>query len=446
MGVLRAESLRGACAESWHDVRRASWRDLVQGPLRLVPGTLLVTFLLATGRWGSYVGLPSHSVYVTDVALAVTVAWVLLRSPGLAPGVLPRLVPVLCLSALALVRFAVGSDHSLVALRDLVPYAYALVCLAAAVRTGAEARRRSTKVLLAGLVVHGAWVMASTVVPDLSDRLPAVYGEVRLLLVRPDFDGAVMAVCTGLLTTAAVRSRGGRRAAASVLALTSVALVLQMANRAAMLAVAVAMLVTVLAGPGFLRALVRPRAVGVAAVLLLGAAVLVPQTNLYERLTGSPAYEGNDASATRDAREGAWEDVLDYVDDDRRRVLVGTGFGPDYVWISGAALRLQGQQGATVRSPHDYPLNTYARMGLTGLAALAWVVLAGASAVRTVLRWCTVPVDRLLPVLVCTTLFVVSLLGVILESPFGAVPFFWCLGLVLADPGIRMRAHQPAPV
>jgi hypothetical protein len=38
-----------------------------------------------------------------------------------------------------------------------------------------------------------------------------------------------------------------------------------------------------------------------------------------------------------------------------------------------------------------------------------------------------------------TSLLVPATFGVILESPFGAVPFFWCVGLLLAWP------REPTP-
>lgn len=400
----------------------------------LVPGTVLVAFLLATGRWGSYVGLPAHRIYVTDVLVLVTVAWVALRR---FPLVLDRrtslrgLASVLALLAIAVGRFAVGDDHTLTATRDFAPYGYAVVCLAALFASPA-ARRRSAVVIGFALVVHAAWVTLSVVVGGLVARMPVLGGAVNVFAVRRDFDGAVLALLAALglhqVLTSRVRSW---RLVAALFVVWPAAVVLQLANRAALLALVVALALTVCVDLQGLRRLTGPRALAGAALLLAIGAILLPHTAAYERLSGDPKYAANAAASTQHARAAAWQDVLDYVDDSPRRVLVGTGFGPDFVWISGAALRLQGPENVGVRAPHDYVINTYARLGVVGLAGLAWVLVAGFVAGGRLVFGRRPSLAELTCLAICATLLTASLVGVILESPFGAVPFFWSLGLVL---------------
>ncbi|NHC16567.1 O-antigen ligase family protein, partial [Motilibacter deserti] len=167
-----------------------------------------------------------------------------------------------------------------------------------------------------------------------------------------------------------------------------------------------------------------------AVVVVAALAVVVPRTDLYARLTGDPAFDGNAASGTVDARRQAWDAVLDWTDEKPGRVVTGAGFGPDFLARSGAAAQLEGTTYDDVRAPHDYPINTYARMGLVGLAALAWVLAAAAWRGGRSLRRHP-GIEALLPALVATVLFVPALVGVILESPFGAVPFFWAVGALL---------------
>jgi O-antigen ligase len=428
-------------------VREAASRTTAALP-RLVPGTVVVALLVAFGRWGSYLGLPSRQLFVTDVLLFGSLVWTLVRyrtairehlAGALRPHLL-ALLPVVALGAWALVRGLPGLTGAN-GLRDLAPYAYVTVlALMALLPRERGAARRTLHVLVGALVVHAVWVTVSRLWPwpEQLTTLPLLGGMVRVMELRVDYDGAMLAVLAGLALYGVSRVRGTAQVAGllAVCAWCSV-MVLTLASRAALIALVVAYAVGALSSWSLAERLWSShRRLVIAAIVLLVAAlvVLVPQTPTYKRLTGDPAYVS--AGGTMKARELAWTAVIDYTGQAPARMVTGVGMGPDFLKESGGAVHYQYVGGPLVRQPHNFPLNTYARLGLVGVALLLALYVALARAVvrtlvRSVRRSDSESMLDLTCVLVCGVLLVTSMLGVIIESPFGAIPFGWAAGLLL---------------
>jgi O-antigen ligase len=82
-----------------------------------------------------------------------------------------------------------------------------------------------------------------------------------------------------------------------------------------------------------------------------------------------------------------------------------------------------------VRSPHNYLLNTWARLGLVGVGLVLGLMIAALRVARLVARHAPrVRDDDVLAMLLVASIPVVAFVGVVLESPFGALPYFWALG------------------
>ncbi|MDP3713062.1 MAG: O-antigen ligase family protein [Mycobacteriales bacterium] len=417
--------------------------------LRLVPGTVVVAFLLTCGRWGSYFGLPSRAVYITDVLLVGTVVWLLsqhrawlrARWAVLRSGWRP-LLPLGALLAWCLLRLAAGGLPDRSGLRDVAPYLYACVALFPFLAGREVDWGRTSQVLRAALLAHLGWVTVSKYVGALTASMPLLGGKVRIFEIRADFDGAVLAITAGVfLARALVAFRSWQGALAAACGVWSSLLVLQVANRAAVLALIVVLGILFADRRRSLLRLPRTVVLPSAAVLLVLALVLVPRTAIYGRLSGDAEFSGNAASGTTDARVEAWTDVLRYMQSSPSRVVAGVGFGTDFLGASGGDERFEGTTFKDVRAPHNYVLNTYARLGLVGVGLLAWTLAALAAAARQLLRRGRRVRDvDLLLVFTVGSLLVASLVGVILESPFGAVPFFWAVGALLVQ-----RAGPEAP-
>lgn len=112
------------------------------------------------------------------------------------------------------------------------------------------------------------------------------------------------------------------------------------------------------------------------------------------------------------------------------RDVVGVGFGPNFLVDSKADVTLFGGGIDVVRSPHNYLVGTWARLGLIGLAiALALTLIGWRLAYRVVSRGQARLSDAdVLAILLVVTVPLVAFVGVVLESPFGAIPYFWALG------------------
>ena len=117
---------------------------------------------------------------------------------------------------------------------------------------------------------------------------------------------------------------------------------------------------------------------------------------------------------------------------DRRERWFGAGMGIDFLAASGTLQYLEGTDYIGVRSPHDYFVGSFARLGLIGLGLLLAVVL---SLIRRAYSFRKrIADDELLTFAALTVFAILSVasFGVVLEAPFGAVPFWWAAGLLLA--------------
>ena len=402
----------------------------------LLPLTLLVAFLLATGRWGSYLGIPSQHLFVTEFGLVASAAWVCLRHRRL--FVSARLRPLLPLAALAtwaVVRFVTGGHFDATAVRDLAPYVYLVAALAAgfAVRS----YQRTLVVIEAALVAHLLWLWVALLASGWAAGLPLLGGRVRVFEMRHDFDGAMVAVlvCLAALRAGQRGVNGAVRVVSAIVAMVASYTILQLGTRAGLLALAAAAIVVLLPRLHMLRRVGRARLLASAGLVLVGVALVLPQTYLFQRMTGDPR-NSDSGSGTATARQEAWALVLEDATADPTRLIVGSGLGPDFLDRSGAAVWFEGTVDKGVRAPHNYVLNTLGRLGLVGVALLGWVATTVARAAFRRRSHPDVEPDRRrfdeMLVLLVSTLTVASLVGVILESPFGAVPFWWAAGLLIA--------------
>lgn len=430
-------------------------------PILTVPsvaGVGVVAYLLTTGRWGAYVGVPP--LFLTDLLLGLAVGRQLVIRVGLGPRPAPLpegrgLGLALLLVTWTGFRLVAGFPRlDFVALRDAAPYLYvACVFLSAyGIRYAShDARSRAAAVLQGALLLHAAWVALAVAVPGLTSALPSIGGgAVRLLQVRSDFDGLVLGVTAA---TAFVRwATKGRRRDLVVL-VGSLGLVMMLTSRAALIGTACCLALAIVAVKQSAR---RLDALWRLSLVPLGVLILVaflPNTTAGARLletfgasAGPAGVVHASAAGTTAARQAAWAQVVDYVDDENDRLLVGVGFGPDFMAESGADVQLLGTQVAAegeVRSPHNYLVGTYARLGLVGLML---VLLLTGRTLRAIWDGRTRLADDgllLVASLGVVGFLPVAALGVVLESPFGAVPYYWLVGIVLMQARSTV-ATQPA--
>ncbi|WP_405877446.1 O-antigen ligase family protein [Streptomyces sp. NBC_00005] len=412
----------------------------------MIAGVATVAVLLTGGRWVSHMHV--GPLYIGDLLLCAAFLHAILsrllsgKRPGriYGPGVLVGLLLVVAGFRLLDVQGDVRT-----AARDAAPFAYAAIAYLSAgayQRVSDRGRERTVRMIHGGLLLHLGWMVVATLAPEFVATLPQV-GNTRVFEIRTDFDVAVLGVLTGL---SILRIRRGRVWLHASVAIAALLTGLAQVNRAGLLSCAACVLVAVVFRAGR-NGRLTPRAVFLGATAVLGVAVVLPLSPAGQRLlalnarpTSSSEIVENAQGTTR-ARLIAWDRVVTYTLDDPARSAIGVGFGPDFLQLSNGDLVIG--RGIGVRSPHNYLVTCFARLGFVGLTVVV-ALLAGLLAIvfRTVRRG---PPDELtsLCVLLVLSLLIAAMLGVILESPFGAAPFFWAAGILLAgDRSQRARLRQ----
>ena len=413
---------------------------------------LIALFLLTTSRWGSYITVPGLVFYVGDIALGLALVQSLLILAGRNRAKLRAIVdgPLVILLSIALVAFALarlfaGGDVSLVALRDAAPYAYALLAITSFVLPAGQ-HRSWRPVIYGALVFHLLWSVALPRIPGFPWFMPVLGADAQVFALRPDFDATVLGLGAAFaLQDLLVRARGTSRRevlALAAFATASVAGMASISTRAGLLAGFCALATVALTARHRRKRRLssgrRLAAAGVLLALLVGAIAFTPAG---QRV--SEGFGGGSAAGTVNARQQVWTRIGDYVLRSPERTAVGVGFGRDFIVESGSAAALEGEY-QNVRSPHNYVVGTLARLGVGGAMAVCLIIFLGWWLAWTALRQRPAPMT-LLAALVALSMPVVGLLGVVLESPFGALPYFWALGQLAAQMSGRVSETAKTP-
>lgn len=415
-----------------------------------VAATAVTCLLLFGTKWASYLGSPP--LFLTDLLLGTAVAHQLASRALLRGGRSQALTyqhpgagVVTTLLIVGLLRAAFADGDLLIVLRDFVPYAYAVIALVAYTscrRAATKGLERTASLVRASLVGHLLWVALVQVAPNLTNGAPLVAQGVRLFSIRTDVDGALLAATTALFLWRWLVSGGPRN---WFVAAAAGALTVSLESRTALLALVACVTLALLRGLSSPRAEEhRSRSVRRVLVLALLPLLIVPilyalpTTSAGGRLlstfrqgpaVGEMAVQGS-AAGTTGARVEAWRAVVEYTTDDPGRLILGVGFGPDFMADSGARVLLLGRGDVrAVRSPHNFLLNTFARLGLLGLSLVLLTFVIALRLAVVASRGNTELAQQ--SSLIVIALAVAAMTGVVLEAPFGAIPFFWAFGLLM---------------
>lgn len=423
-------------------------------------GTLAVVLLVAATRWGSYVGYAP--LFLTDVLIAAAFAGRatgnLLHGSrplsGFTQSSRPGIVMQLFLGYVVL-RFATSmqSIGTFNWIRDAAPFLYGILAFASAAavaRSTSAERARTLRLLWCALIFHLGWTSAVILTGLDTSGLPHFpHAAVAVFTVRPDIDGAILGLTAGLLFRNVVL---GRRTFQSVFGLAiSVVTLLSMGTRAGLLSMLLSLSIAFMltfAAVGRRRARQAGMLMMIPAILI-GVVAIVPTTTVGQRLIATVDSSQTtlvtqyNARGTANARREVWLRVVDWTNESPARAAFGGGFGTDFLTDSDSIALLEGTVYTGVRSPHNWLVTSYARLGVVGavLAVTLLVVLVG----TVIRRRRQIADDDLLTMasLIVVAIIPVALVGVVLESPFGAIPFYWASGVVLALRGEERRYQIP---
>lgn len=410
-------------------------------------GFLVFGYVLGNRGFAQIIPIRGLPLFFSELGLALTLALVLLR------GALRRVLPVRrdWLNGLLLLWLALGAGrivwdmrtYGMLALRDFAMVYYLFYFFVVQILAEHDPSRAVLRgALLASFAVLPVTAILSFAFPDyfmsnlLVDGVPLVFYKFDLLATFL-FTGFIV-----LLPAGPFRVPDWWRWLA---ALTSLVFGLTLLSRSSMLGLAVAIGWLAWAGrwrPA--RILVTVCATGLFAVLIYS----LLQKKDFNQTKAYAIYEAvisiGDFSGTRDYQNDMSSDKGD---NNRFRLVwwrnvaeetlttnpaLGLGFGADLAHGFLAEYYPTGDADMTARSPHNIFMTTLGRMGLAGVAVLAAIYIMQARMALRVARaarnhpaW-----DEAMTLQAAVWVVMISAcLGVVLEGPMGAIPFWIMLGL-----------------
>ncbi|WP_166671308.1 O-antigen ligase family protein [Cryobacterium psychrophilum] len=433
----------------------------------VIVGTSAVALILAASRWGTNIG--ASPIYITDILIGLGIAgWFIatrMQGKRALDGWVTRNRP----SALFALFFVYVSARFLLSLgggpmldwvRDGVPFLYGVLAFVSAsslARSTHEARARTMRIFWAALIFHTLW--ACVIIFGGIQETPSVpFSTAPLFQLRPDIDAALLGVTAGMCLLRILR--GHKKFWPFIGMVASAAAVLTLETRAGLIALALSVALAIL-----LQYAATPRQnvrrtvmVMVIPALALIALMILPTTPPGERLVATfKSSQGSTSAAesaqgTQRARELVWSGVIDWTNEETSRTIFGGGFGNNFLDESGTLAYLEGSTYSGVRSPHNWFVGNYARLGVIGFALSIAVCL---QLLGTIVRYRRrIGEDPLLSLsaLLIVAILPVASFGVVLEAPHGAVPFWWAAGIIFAlresktkAAGLSQVDSSPAP-
>jgi O-antigen ligase len=408
----------------------------------LIPGALAFFLVFAGSRWVTYVGYSPF--FATDLLLFIPFLFQLarpsLRTKSLEPASLLHGV-VIAFSAYAFLRGLLSLRENgldLYLIRDISPFFYIVAYYLARgsiLDVPENKKDRLFLILKSAMKIHLIWVSFSVLTGNIFGFLQGSFLiNAGLFSVRPDFDSAMIAVYCAILL---IELFAKFKISNLFFLLVGVFAVTSLQTRAGLLALFSCFTLAILY-------LVRTGKFTIVwSFVSLGILILFPIVFSFSpavsRLLITLGIYTDDSSAfeassfgTINARNLVWQGVMDWTSSNELRQIFGSGFGNDFLVQSATLIYLDDSQMNGVRSPHNWFLGTYARLGIIGLTlAIVLYVVAIFQAIRMAYDG-MLKNFSLMSSLILVALLPVCLFGVVLESPFGAIPFYWALGIMSA--------------
>jgi hypothetical protein len=425
---------------------------------KLIAATVVVAFVLALSRWGTNIGV--MPLFISDVLIAFAFFHMLASRGRSRPSprknkVIGKATPLfIAFFGYFLLRFltSVGQWPVLDWLRDGVPFAYGILAFMSAysiARSSERTRAATVRLFRWALTIHLLWVAAVSLTGNTDGfNVLGPFAQAPFFQIRPDIDVALMAVAAAMSLRQVLL---GKRRFWNVAGLALALLVVfgTLGTRAGQISFILALAATYAftyaashqaRGRQMLMILLAP-------TIFVGGLLILPLTEGGQRIVATVApslSEESDSQAgalgTQRARELVWNGVIEWTQLEPARAVFGSGFGNDFLEQSGTLSYLEGTTYTGVRSPHNWFVGVYARLGVVGLALAAlWVAELG----RILwLRRHAVGHDDLTAIAAAVVIAIlpVATFGVVLEAPFGAIPFFWAAGILMAERRPKLRA------
>jgi hypothetical protein len=399
-------------------------------PRKIILLSLFIS--IAGGKWGSYIGFPGYSLFLTDLLFTFGCFLVWIKSFSRNSGFF--LYGLLGLTFF-IIQFYRNPEFSLLLkLRDLVPFFY-LLFVPLLIKCFAGFDKKSLlNTLRYASIVHLIWLIPVIFGVLKPITLNGVFGF-PVFTPRWDLDG--MALILGLL---AWRQHPKYNLKENNLVSIILILVIVIQYSRAVLVAFLTILIIYFLRSSRNRKIQNYKLPFKFFFLLLisGSLILVvlpvfqdrlPKNSVLVRIglvssTMNGSVYQQAADSTANSRLKAQFQLLGWIKH-RGELVLGSGPGVEMVRDSGAVQYLSGDP--TVRSPHSWIFGLLCRYGYVGVLMWLYLIIFPLIKTKAIKR----PLD--MPMTCIIVIFTVSLFGVIIESPFGSLPLAIFVSLASID-------------
>jgi hypothetical protein len=386
--------------------------------------SLLAIFLtLATGKWGSWIGVPNSPFFLIDLIVILSSLLSFLK-------MMKNHIPI-SLYSLVLVFFmtfqiAINQEFNITTkIRDLSPFFYLLLVPFLAFSLNSVSFSTVIKVIRYGSITNLLLFYFTTFGLLAPFSCGAICGT-EIFYYRADHVGLV--ACIGLMAWSTFSIQGIRsRPLIQILFALGILINQSRAGIIGMFLVVVLFLLPQIR----LNSKRNQIKIRTTTLLIVGfpVAAIILNTNLinvtgFERFTQESVVQqiSGESDGTTRARVIAQGLLLEYVFSEKQ-ILSGAGAGAEMVRDSQAYRYLS--SASDVRAPHNWFVGLLARYGIIGF--LLWVLVS--------VKYYSIPKEKnsgsLLIKVSILNVLVSSAFGVMMESPFGALPFAYFLAMGL---------------
>ncbi len=391
---------------------------------------LAVSLSLFGGRWISYIGLPSYHLFLVDILYFSGIFW-LTCFQKTRNAFRSTFATTFTLSLFVFFQLLRNTDYSLITrLRDLIPYLY-FFCTAVVVKKfPQEAWIRTIKSVRAATLLGAIW--NDLVMLGLLHHINAPHQFAEVPIFSAKWDHAGFSICIGILLWGAF-PKAKLFENVPIQLFLAFSILLQY-SRASYVGLFFTLLCIFFANwrrryeksnykARFLKTFLM--LIMVSIPFLAFIAPLFPENSAVSRIgvenvfSPSKVIQDTRNSGTASARIEAQKLLTDWL---RKNDLefYGAGPGREMIFESNAYRYLSGA--IDVRSPHSWLYGNLGRYGLLGLFLWHYLCFTYLRAQKKRLLFFQFPKNILIPI------YVIALFGVILEAPFGMLPFSFFLG------------------
>jgi hypothetical protein len=391
-----------------------------------------VALSLFGGRWISYIGISTYNIYFLDFLYFLGVLSITVQSFLIGKRIPFKHRLTLLIHFFFIVSQLFINQDSLLSfrIRDLIPFIYLLSTPIIVNSFGVTDWRIALILCRRATLLCAVW--SDAVMLGFLTPIPLNSAISSVELFSPRWDATGMSLCIGIILWG--KQSNFELKSHTLIRVFLFASVLIQYSRASLIALAIAVCFISLGNRNWKALVAKSRKdsadkffsvvilVTIISIITLPLYVdKLPERSSFHRfgLSNSQSISGlfraNINAGTTQGRIKGQSALINWIDENRMSMF-GSGAGSNMILDSGAYRYLSGE--VDVRAPHSWNVSCYGRFGIFGLFLWHYIVLTFAGRPLSIFS---------APFNIIVIIYTVSCFGVIMESPFGAMPFAFFL-------------------